>query len=284
MTDYRLLSLLIPASASGLGFFCFAVLAFSFTELAALPEAFRTGLVLVGSFALAFGAEVGTLANVVEIYRKGERLGRWDKLALAVSVLATFGAFVLAFASLLGVKATWGATVQLWGPIFLGLLAALDSYGGFMELGLYLNRRAVEQRRAIAAALEFELWRAQTIAQHQAQLRAIAGADDTATAQLAAQLRETNAALDAADAQVRQLQAQQAELQVMQVKQQDALPDYASMDTIEAIKAFYSLHPKAPQAQAAQAAGVSRARVGQLLQALEQEGAIKRNGNGVEVL
>ena len=89
--DYRLLSLLIPAAASSVGFFCFGVLAFSFTELATLPAAFRTGLVLVGSFALAFGSEVGTLASVVEIYRKPRRAA-WDYLALAVSVLATVGA------------------------------------------------------------------------------------------------------------------------------------------------------------------------------------------------
>lgn len=123
-------SLLVPAIASSIGFFSFGVLGFGFTELSALPEAFRQTLVLTGSFALAFGAEVGTLSSVVEIYRKGERLGHWDKLALIISVLSTFGAFVLAFATLLGVKATWSGVVQLYGPVVLGLLAALDSYGG----------------------------------------------------------------------------------------------------------------------------------------------------------
>jgi hypothetical protein len=75
MMGLRGWSLLIPAAASSIGFFCFAVLAFSFTELSTLPADFRMALVLVGSFSLAFGSEVGTLSSVVEIYRKGERLG-----------------------------------------------------------------------------------------------------------------------------------------------------------------------------------------------------------------
>jgi hypothetical protein len=139
MMGIRGWSLLIPALLSALGFFCFGVLGFSFTELTVLPEAFRTALVLTGAFALAFGAEIGTLSNVVEIYRKGARVQGWDAVALAISILATFTAFILAFATLLGVAATWGATVRLYGPIALGLLAALDSYGNFLEFGLYLN-------------------------------------------------------------------------------------------------------------------------------------------------
>jgi len=186
--DYRALSLVIPASASALGFFCFGVLAFSFTELSLLPPDFRTALVLVGAFALAFGAEVGTLASVVEIYRKGERLGRWDQLALVVSVAATFGAFLLSWAELLGAKATWGATERLYGPVALGLLAALDSYGGFMEFGLYLSRKDAEAaaqrarwRDEMVEVYKFEVFKAEQQALYKRRLAAIehASMDDT---------------------------------------------------------------------------------------------------------
>lgn len=137
---WRGLSLLIPSVASAVGFFCFAVLAFSFTELQVLPQWFRTGLVLCGSFSLAFGSEIGTLSNVIEIYRKGNSKQIWDWIALVISVMSTFVGVVLAFATLLGAKAMWSNFVQIWTPIALGLLAALDSYGNFLEFGLYLAR------------------------------------------------------------------------------------------------------------------------------------------------
>lgn len=93
------------------------------------------------------------------------------------------------------------------------------------------------------------------------------------------------AASEANEASERQAKGkpEQAPQPVAQVKESH-LPDYASLDTAEAIKTFYADNPLATQAQAAQIAGVSRARVGQVLQALEQEGAIKRNGKGVEIL
>lgn len=201
--DYRFLSLLIPATASSVGFFAFGVLAFSFTELTALPANFRTALVLVGSFALAFGAEVGTLSSVVEIYRKGERLGPWDKAALVVSVLATVGAFVLSFATLLGASATWGPSVRLWGPIVLGLLAALDSYGGFMELGLYLHHKPAEDeaaeeraRQRIARDLRFALWRAREEAQYRADMQAIATPRNGNADDLRATIEELKATIE----------------------------------------------------------------------------------------
>ena len=90
-------SLLVPAIASSVGFFCFGVLAFGFTELSTLSDGFRKALVLTGSFSLAFGGEVGTLSGVVEIYRKNRRLEGWDRFALITSLMSTFGAFVLAW-------------------------------------------------------------------------------------------------------------------------------------------------------------------------------------------
>ena len=54
---WRGLSLLIPSVAAAVGFFCFAVLAFGFTELETLSASFRRGLVITGAFTLAFGSE-----------------------------------------------------------------------------------------------------------------------------------------------------------------------------------------------------------------------------------
>jgi hypothetical protein len=142
------------------GFFAFAVLAYSFTELEALPASFRSRLVVLGAFTLAAGGELGTLTATVEVYRKSKMLGddgepatnRWDWAGLVVSLCATLGEFLIAFATLLGVQATWGPAVQQWGPVALGLMSALDAYVNFMEFGFYLadydQRRERWQRLA----------------------------------------------------------------------------------------------------------------------------------------
>jgi hypothetical protein len=156
---WRLASLLVPSIASAVGFFAFAVLAFSFTELRQLPPDFRKALVLIGAFALAFGGEVGTLAAAIEIFRKTGNGGAtlaWDWLGLAVSAVATFAAFLLAFAALLGVDATWSDEVKIYGPIALGLLAAADGYVNFVELGLHL---AQFDARMHAWEKEYHDWR-----------------------------------------------------------------------------------------------------------------------------
>jgi hypothetical protein len=151
--DGRAWSLLGPAIFSAVGFFAFAVLAFSFTELTSLPTWFRTGLVLVGALCLAVGGEIGTLTTTVEIYRKSlqKKTIWWDWIGLTVSLMATLAEFLIAFATLLGVKAEiWSAQMLLWGPIALGLLSALDGYVNFMEFGLYLatyDQRMIDYNR-----------------------------------------------------------------------------------------------------------------------------------------
>lgn len=136
-------SLLLPAVIMSIGLAAFSVLSFSFTELSSLPEAFRKSIVIVGSFSLAIGGEIGTISVVVEIYRKSKRTF-WDWSALFISGLSTVGSFIIVFAALLGVRSTWGPTLQAYGPIIQGVLVAADAYGVFMELGLYLNRQDEE--------------------------------------------------------------------------------------------------------------------------------------------
>jgi hypothetical protein len=135
--DWRVYSLLVPAAFSAVGFFVFAVLGYSFTEFATIPAGVRFWLVVTGGICLAMGGEVGTLTSTVEVYRK-QKLGttnHWDWFALAISLVTTLASFVLAFAALLGARAGWSRPVQIWGAIVLGLLAALDAYGLFLETG-----------------------------------------------------------------------------------------------------------------------------------------------------
>jgi len=139
--DIRAWSLGIPCFASALGFCAFAILAYSFTELQTLPPEFRTNLVIVGALSLAVGGEIGTLASVIEIYRKvglGDQ-NVWDWIALVLSIAATLAAFILSFAALLGAQASWSRNVKIWGPIGLGICAALDAYAGMLELGLLVG-------------------------------------------------------------------------------------------------------------------------------------------------
>lgn len=139
--DIRAWFLGIPCFASAVGFCAFAILAYSFTELQTLPADFRTNLVILGALTLAIGGEIGTLACVIEIYRKvclGDQT-IWDWIALVLSLAATLAAFILSFAALLGAQASWSRNVQIWGPIGLGICAALDAYAGMLELGLLVG-------------------------------------------------------------------------------------------------------------------------------------------------
>jgi len=249
---WRGLSLLVPACASALGFFAFSVLAFGFAELDTLPDTFRTGLVLVGAFSLAFGGEIGTLSAVVEIFRKDGQCKAWDWAGLVVSVLSTLSAFVLAFAALLGVRATWAPAVQMYGPIVLGVLSALDAYSGFMEFGLYLN---THDQRVETWRVQFETFKEREFAL--ARTRPVSSTEGKGRF----------------PAPIEQAQAAKAE--------QDASTKQARLDKMLDI---YSQDPDASASSVAGQVGVSRTTVYSYLSELEQNEQIRRNGDGVEVL
>lgn len=255
MLGVRGWSLLIPSILAAVGFCAFAVLAFSFTELQSLPEAFRRWLVIVGSFALAIGGELGTLSATIEVFRKRKHAEAWDWLALAISALATMAAFVLSFAALLGVNATWSEVVKLYGPIVLGVLAAFDAYAGFAEVGMYLStydERMTEWQQA------FDTFRRETLA-----------AMATPRPESVSNLGKL-AADDAPqpDTLARANVARQAHAD----------------SVLDNLLTFYADNPRATQSEAAAAVSRSRQWVSSKLAELETEGAIKRNGNGVEVL
>jgi len=165
--DSRSWSLLIPAIASVIGFFFIGVLAWGFTHIESVPGLVRNSTI-IGAFALAFGGEIGTLATTVEIFRKARSRETvwWDWVGLAVSWAATAGAFVLAFALLLGEKASWSDVVQIWGVIVLGMLYALDAYAGFMQYGFYLasyDRRRKTWETELGKYIRKELERKRTV-------------------------------------------------------------------------------------------------------------------------
>jgi DNA-binding transcriptional ArsR family regulator len=261
---WRGLSLLIPSIAAAVGFFCFAVLAFGFTELETLPAGFRRGLVITGAFALAFGSEIGTLSNVVEIYRKGAERQTWDWLGLVVSVASTFASFVLAFAALLGVKATWGLKVQLYGPLVLGVLAALDAYGGFMEFGLYLNSHDARMKQ----------WR-------DAYERAIL--DRVEAEQRAKETERRRSAVSNTEEQTGQLSNFPAPIEAARAAKvaQDLQTKEARL---EKLLTLYQTNPDIGPTDMARRLDVSRSTVYTYLNELEDAGRIKRNGEGVQVL
>lgn len=255
MLGVRGWSLLIPSILAAIGFCAFAVLAFSFTELQSLPATFRRWLVIVGSFALAIGGEVGTLSGVVEVFRKRKRAEVWDWLAIVISAAATMAAFVLSFAALLGVNATWSEVVKLYGPIVLGVLAAFDAYSGFAEVGMYLS---TYDDRMTEWQAQFDAFRRETLAANSTPRPESV----SSVGKLAADDGPQGDALAMANA-ARQAQAG---------------------NVLGSLLSFYADNPRATQTEAARAVSRSRQWVSSKLAELETEGAIKRNGNVVEIL
>jgi MFS family permease len=111
-------------------------LAFSFTELGAIPDAWRTWIVVVAAFGTAFGSSFGSVGSSVVIYAKAfeKRVELLDWISLALSILATMGGFILGFAALLAGE-EWAAFVRIWGPIALSILVGGDAAGDLIELG-----------------------------------------------------------------------------------------------------------------------------------------------------
>lgn len=241
--DGRGLSLLLPSILSAAGLFCFAVLAYSFTELHSLPAEFRRWLVVVGALTLAAGSELGTLASVVDIYRKGGPR-TWDWVALFFSLCTTVASFVLAFAALLLNDLPWVTAALDYGAVVLGVLAALDAYGGFMELGLYLNSHDAR----------LDQWERRVVAESERQER------------LAAVLRE--------DTQAGGTQAEDTQ----------PLANVDIADRRQRLLSLYRAQPGATQAEVASALGVSASTVRNDLTVLEAQGRVRRNDGQLEVI
>jgi len=135
--DWRTFSMLIPVLSSALGACLFLALGFSFTEIAAIPQRVRTGLVIVASFTVAFGSSFGSVGSGIEIFRKvsTQQAKVWDWVSLGISTATTIAGFAMGFAALLGATADWSRVAVIYGSLVVGTLAALDSSGDMIELG-----------------------------------------------------------------------------------------------------------------------------------------------------
>jgi len=248
-------SLLLPSIVSAIGFTCFASIGFGFVEMDALGAGFRQTVVLLGAFSLAIGGEMGTVAQTVELFRKRDAARAWDWAGLVISVLASLSAFILAFAALLGVRATWGATVQMYGPIVLGCLAALDAYGGFMSTGLYLatfDERMNEWRAAYERFSRGE-WTRERKRQ------------------------------DAADL-VQPFSTEQKQAFPMPVEQAREHRKMKQDERRAALVDIWQDEPDAGATELAERLNVGRTTIYADIGALEQAGVIHRNGDGVQVV
>ena len=136
LRDWRTYSIGIPVLSSALGACLFMFLAFSFTELGAIPDIWRTWIVVFAAFSTALGSSFGSIGSSVEVYSKvfEGRAKRIDWISLGLSVAATLGGFILGFSALLA-GAEWAVFVRLWGPIALSVLVAGDAASDVIQLG-----------------------------------------------------------------------------------------------------------------------------------------------------
>ena len=180
----------------------------------------------------------------------------------------------MAFASLLGTSASWSETVKLYGPIALGVLAALDSYGGFIEFGLYLNSydkrlEVYQDAMGYHKRAEFEQAQAAKFALREKELDAKLAQLESKPEAKPAKIEET---------------VQEAPKQAPTVDQLNEARLESKRARMRATLQAFAADPHATQADVGQAVGVSRATVGNYLAELEDMGKVKRNGQGVEVL
>jgi hypothetical protein len=147
--------MLIPILVSALGFFVTGVFAFSFSDIAIIPLATQSWLVIVGSALIIFGAELNTPFTTVEVFRKilRKEANGWDISALVVSLIGTVVNLLVTFASRLSLDTAWKGLVLNWGPLLSGFAVACDYYGALVELGFLFGsyelrmERWLEERR-----------------------------------------------------------------------------------------------------------------------------------------
>jgi len=138
--DWTWYTLFLPVLIAGFGVMCFAVLAYSFTEVRdALANGWSTRLVVAGAIAMAIGGEFGTGFTILEVFRKHTKgeTSIWDWVGLLISFTASTMSLFLSWAWLSGIMATWTETMQVYGPLILGFSGVADFYAGWMEAGLY---------------------------------------------------------------------------------------------------------------------------------------------------
>ena len=213
-------------------------------------DAFTTethAAVTLGSWLMIVGGEANSITTAIETYRKRQAKTalRSDDFALWVSLLATMGTLFVTYTKVNTVEAWWYDLALAWGPLVLLLFSVLDATLSGAQIG---GRVATYEQR-------LEAWHD---AAHTWQMKV---ARKAAEAQPPATVAQPVAQLVAPEVDKTQ-------------------PD----DLRAAIVAQYVNDGRATQTQVAQVAGCSRQYVSRVLRNLEAAGAIKRNGQGVEVL
>jgi len=136
-SDWRMFSMLVPILVSSVGFFVTGIFAFAFSDIAVIPDATQSWMVIFGSALIVFGAELNTPFTTIEVFRKILRheANSWDTSALIVSLIGTVVNLLVTFASRLALDPIWKGLVLNWGPLLAGFAVACDYYGALVELG-----------------------------------------------------------------------------------------------------------------------------------------------------
>lgn len=169
LLDIGTVSILAPVIVSALGLFLMSVEAMVFVQFKSLPHGIRFYISIASAFCMAFGGEVGTISNTVEIFRKyiqskmsvkfeWEVMTYWDWAGLAVSSLATLLAMFIAASTRPDNITSWTQIFSEWLIIPLMIVAVGDVYAGMMELGLRLGTFELRMRDWIVREEE---WRQQ---------------------------------------------------------------------------------------------------------------------------
>ena len=135
--DWRMFSMLAPILVSAVGFFVTGIFAFAFSDIAVIPSAAQSWMVIVGSALIIFGAELNTPFTTIEVFRKilRKEANAWDTSALLASLFGTMINLLVTFASRLSLAPLWRDFVLNWGPLLSGCAVACDYYGSMVELG-----------------------------------------------------------------------------------------------------------------------------------------------------
>lgn len=171
-SDWRMFSMLVPILVSALGFFVTGIFAFSFSDIAVIPPATQSWMVIIGSALIIFGAELNTPFTTVEVFRKilrGEA-NAWDTSALVASLVGTMINLLVTFASRLSLAPLWRDVVLKWGPLLSGAAVACDYYGAMVELGFLFGSFEVRMETWLEEKRAFD--------EQHAQLDATTAEDD----------------------------------------------------------------------------------------------------------
>jgi len=148
--DFMTIAILIPVIASAVGLFLMAIESFVFVQFGSLSHEFpalRSAIALTSGFFMAFGGEIGTVANNTEIFSKyiktklkttrseWDIISSWDWLGFGVSWLATTLSVIIASSTRELAGVSWQTLVSEWFVIPLMIIAVGDVVFGTIELG-----------------------------------------------------------------------------------------------------------------------------------------------------